>query len=137
MNKIYGFFLLLSLASWGYFVYDLNSSRKAGEGLTVCIIKTVTGLPCPSCGTTQSVIHILHGKWLQAAQLNPLGFLAIVLLIIVPLWILHDILRAKNGFYNFYRQCELLIKTKKAVLITFSFLIFANWIWNIYKYLEL
>lgn len=44
-------------------------------GLPPCIFLSLTGIRCPSCGLTTSVVQILHGKWLEAWRANPTGYL--------------------------------------------------------------
>lgn len=44
----------------------------------VCLFRQRTGLPCPTCGMTRSVVLSLHGHLSAALRLNPAG----------PLWVL-------------------------------------------------
>lgn len=46
-----------------------------GVGVPVCGFYALTHLPCPACGTTRSVLAIVHGQWAAGWRLNPLGFL--------------------------------------------------------------
>ncbi len=50
-----------------------------GEG-TICIISNTTGIPCPSCGLTRSVIYLLQFKFKEAFEYHPLVYL-------LPIWI--------------------------------------------------
>lgn len=47
-----------------------------GIQLPVCVFKTLTGLPCPSCGVTRAVIALSRGDVGRALFLNPLAALA-------------------------------------------------------------
>lgn len=38
----------------------------------VCPFKTITGLPCPTCGTTRAFIHFAHLNITEAFLINPL-----------------------------------------------------------------
>lgn len=40
-----------------------------------CVFFHLTGLPCPTCGMTRSVIALTHLNLSRAVQMNPLGFL--------------------------------------------------------------
>ena len=44
-----------------------------GLGLDLCYVKSLTGLPCPGCGLTRSVLHTSHGDPLAALAYNPFG----------------------------------------------------------------
>lgn len=58
--------------------------------LPKCPFRSLTGLPCPTCGTTHAVLAALHGRPLQALAANPLAALAgatfIVGGLLAPLW---------------------------------------------------
>lgn len=89
-------------------------------------------MPCPSCGSTRSVLAILDGNFYKAFVLNPMGILLFIILTISPLWVLYDVLFKKSSFYRFYVNLELLFKQKPIALFSIL-LVSANWIWNIYK----
>jgi hypothetical protein len=40
-----------------------------------CVFKGLTGIPCPTCGSTRSVIHLSHGDISAALFMNPLSAL--------------------------------------------------------------
>lgn len=42
---------------------------------TICIFQKWTGWPCPTCGATRSFIALAHGRWRQAWQYHPVGYL--------------------------------------------------------------
>ena len=45
------------------------------EGPTLCPFRVATGLPCPFCGTTRSLMALGRGDVEGSLQLNPLGLL--------------------------------------------------------------
>lgn len=47
---------------------------RDAEGVELCHIKRVTGVPCPTCGTTRGVLAALEGRPLDAWLWNPLVF---------------------------------------------------------------
>jgi hypothetical protein len=57
-------------------------------GLSLCVFKRATGLPCPTCGTTRTLGLLARGDALGALRLNPLACLAALL---VGLWGLGDL----------------------------------------------
>ena len=65
----------------------------AGSGLLPrCPWHAVTGWPCPGCGSTRAIVHLLNGDALGALAHNPLvasGALLFVLGgLIAPAWLL-------------------------------------------------
>jgi Protein of unknown function (DUF2752) len=48
------------------------------EILPPCLFRAVTGIPCPSCGTTRSLVHLAHGDIAGSLILNPLFSLAMI-----------------------------------------------------------
>jgi len=42
-----------------------------------CALKSRTGLPCPTCGMTRSLVLSLHGDWARAWRLMPAGPVAL------------------------------------------------------------
>ena len=46
--------------------------------LPPCPFRAVTGIPCPSCGTTRSLVHLAHGDFAGSLILNPLFSLVMI-----------------------------------------------------------
>lgn len=130
-NKLYVIVSTACVAgySWLYF------SRMNGEANitgTMCLFKQFTGLPCPSCGSTRSILQIVNGNFLEALSLNPLGYVLLLLLVMLPLWIGVDVITKKASLYASYLNSEGFIK-QKFIAIPLIFIVTLNWIWNIYK----
>jgi hypothetical protein len=53
--------------------------------VNVCGLAHHFGLQCPTCGTTHSVWHLLHGRVAAAWGANPIGFFVCFALIRLPL----------------------------------------------------
>lgn len=131
INRFYVYTTLFIAACWVWLVYAL-SLPHGGDGISVCLFKHVTSVPCPSCGTTRSVIAICNGEWLHALWLNPIGYIAIVFVIVIPIWLLFDATTGKQTVYAAFLKFNTVVK-QKPVLITLLSLIAINWIWNLYK----
>jgi hypothetical protein len=81
--------IILSIFLWGVQVLSSASSGFT-TGPTLCMFRNITGLPCPFCGTTRSIGHILIGNFDSALRLNPLGYISLmffVFLFVKPLTI--------------------------------------------------
>jgi hypothetical protein len=46
--------------------------------LPPCPFRAITGIPCPSCGTTRSLVHLAHGDFAGSLILNPLFSLVMI-----------------------------------------------------------
>jgi hypothetical protein len=82
-----GFILALSTATLvGAFVLQYHPERSeqvltpAGRSIhTVCWIRAVTGVSCPTCGLTRSFVALAHGQWGDAWRSNHFGLLVFLL----------------------------------------------------------
>jgi hypothetical protein len=116
--------------AWNEFTYTATDPQT---GMNLCLFKAATGLPCPSCGSTRSVLDITRMHFRDALYANPAGFIVGLAIMVLPFWILYDLATRRRTFYNFYFAAELVIR-KRWVTICMILLIAANWAWNIYKY---
>jgi Protein of unknown function (DUF2752) len=130
-NKLY--FILGILMVAGYFWLAVSKSGD-NRPLIGCPIKTITEIPCPSCGTTRSLLMICDGHFSEAFMLNPLGYLSAIYLFVSPFWLIYDLGFKKNSLYRSYILAESKLKQAK-FFIPFILIIFLNWMWNIYKHL--
>lgn len=46
-------------------------------GIVLCPLKRLTGVPCPTCGATRAVLALVHGRFVESLQINPLVVLII------------------------------------------------------------
>lgn len=135
-NKLYLFLLVACLAGYVWLFYNILVNSLPNTNVATpfgsCIIKNISGIPCPSCGSTRSIIFILKGDFLEALSLNPLGYLSACIMLIIPLWIGYDLITKKNSFFVFYKKVEVYLR-KPMYMIPLAFLFILNWVWNILK----
>ncbi len=134
MSKKRLYLLVTSITVVGclYVLFNVANPDKA-QKLDVCLFKNVTGIPCPSCGSTHSVLNLLQLDLKSAVDDNPLGFVVLAGLLVLPLWMLYDFAGKKSTFYNFYTLAESYMR-RRWVAIPLIALLVANWMWSIYKY---
>jgi hypothetical protein len=116
--------------SWLTFVYLRQVSHSSETG--VCLFKRLTTIPCPSCGSTRSVLSFLKGDMAGALYWNPFGLLLISFLIIVPIWILYDVASRKESMLTMYIKAERFVG-RKWIAIPGIIIVIINWGWNISK----
>ena len=130
-KKLYLLLFLGTFAGYCWLVWSLWF-HKTHNDFTPCLFKNATGIACPSCGSTRSLLEITKGNFTEAFLINPLGYVIALLLLIFPLWLLYDIIFNKDSLYKSYGQFEKTLKIKGIALILIL-LILANWAWNIQK----
>lgn len=133
-NRQYKIILLACLAGYIWIYFGIIHGIYQKIFFEVCLLKKITNLPCPSCGTTRSVAAILNGDFGQAFLINPLGFIAISFLIIAPLWVISDLKLVRSSFFNFYNSIQHKLNQPMIAMLFFS-IVLVNWIWNITKHL--
>jgi hypothetical protein len=128
-KKLYVLILVLSLAgySWLFWNWRIDSGKKE---VPVCLFRLATGIPCPSCGTTHSVVSILHGQFFRALKENPLGYPIAAVLLICPLWVAADMVFRRLSFLRFYRSAEGFLR-RKWVAIPAVCVVVGIWIVNL------
>lgn len=68
---VFGWLVLGGATLW------LNSYHD--KAVSLCLLKRVTGLPCPTCGFTRGVLSLLSGRPGMGWLYNPLLFSALAL----------------------------------------------------------
>lgn len=131
-SKLYTIVLIACLAGYIWIFYNLNFQQHFTNNGGVCLIKHFTSIPCPSCGTTRSIISLYQGKIIESILINPFGFLVALMMTFLPIWISFDLFTKKQTFLSFYRNTEDFLKKPK-IAIPVILLVLLNWLWNIKK----
>lgn len=132
LRKFYYFTASFLLLGFSWVGWNLFCFQQSKPGLQICVLKNTVGLACPSCGTTRSILHVLHGDVVNAFLLNPFGLIAIIGMMIIPIWIIYDYCTSKRSLWLAYLQFIAVLQNKKLSLFVII-LIVLNWIWNIQK----
>jgi len=131
-NKLYVILLIACMAGYFWLYLGISNNRIGTETCTVCLIKHATKIPCPSCGSTRSVISLSQGNFLEAFNINPAGYIIAFIMLFAPLWISFDIITKRATLFKFYKTTEYYLKRPKFA-IPLIFLVIINWVWNIAK----
>lgn len=131
-TRFYGVLLVMLAASYAWIGYNSVVRAQQAEGISICMVRNVTGVPCPGCGTTRSVVHVLHGEILDAVTTNPLGLLAAGALTLLPLWIGADLVRGRASLMHAYAVLNQQL-ARRAMLVVVVVLVLCLWTWNIYN----
>lgn len=65
---------------------------------TICILKTLTGRDCYTCGLTRACMHLIHLDFKTAAYFNQLSFVVLPILIVVWCISLRDLFKGIKFF---------------------------------------
>lgn len=131
IRNLYTLMSVLCLLGWVWLVSSYFFQRH-DIGVSVCLSKQVTDVPCPSCGTTRSVLSFFKGDFLKSVYWNPLGLVTSIIMIVSPLWLVYDLISRKRTFYKAYLLFEKKIKNPY-IYVPLAILVVFNWVWNIYK----
>ena len=131
-NKLYLILVITCLTGYSWIYFNSTSNDLKNNEGTICVLKNISGIPCPSCGSTRSVLSITKGNFSTALSTNPFGFIIGLILLITPLWLVTDLVSKKNTLFLFYKKIELLL-SKPQFYLPLIILVLANWAWNITK----
>jgi hypothetical protein len=132
-RNLYIFLVCLSLVGYGWIGWNVAEGSEHSAVPSVCLFKEVTGLPCPSCGTTRSLLLLISGRFHESLMMNPFGIVLALALLIVPLWIMIDTFGNNDGFYRWYTRMENLLTHNKLLAAFAAAIVMLNWFWNISK----
>jgi len=118
-------FLIGVFISGYYFLFKYSYLL---EGHTLCFFKSITGVPCPSCGSTRATLEIFKGNFLKSIFINPLAIVTNIFFFISLFWLIKDFVKNERTFLQFLKK-DWYLRTK----ILFLILILLNWFWNIKK----
>jgi hypothetical protein len=131
-NKLYSILLTACLAGYIWLFFALQNNHTLNISVEVCLINHFTNIPCPSCGSTRSLISLIKGNFIEALKTNPIGYLIAIIMFFTPLWIIIDLITKRKTLFEFYQKTETFLKKPKFA-IPLILLVILNWIWNITK----
>lgn len=131
-NRLYSFLFIGCLAGYIWIYFSITKNNAVTKSVEVCLIKHVTDIPCPSCGSTRSVMSLIKGDFTGALNLNPIGYLIAFIMLVAPIWMIADIIMKKSTLLNSYQRIEAYLK-KPYIAIPLILIFIINWIWNINK----
>ena len=132
-NRLYLIILIACAAGYVWLIMNLlYPPVHHSKETSICLLKHFTNIPCPSCGSTRSLLSILNGDFLEGFFLNPLGYVLLLIMMAAPVWVIFDWICNSQTLLSFYKKTEQFLSQKK-VAITAILLVLMNWAWNIYK----
>jgi hypothetical protein len=136
-SRLYAVVLAFTVLGYTWVAWSLAAGPGPPPGdralPSPCIFKAATGLPCPSCGTTRAIAALAGGDVGGSLLWNPFGLLVALGAIVIPPWVLADLLRARDGFHRLYLSAERALGRSRPLAFACAALVLANWGWNVIK----
>ena len=107
---------------WTVLVGAFVQLKPAGSDATLCVFRNVTGVPCPTCGSSRAALAVVQGRPLEAIGFNPLVTVAGALAIA---W-----LTVRVGFGRRI-EIDLASRQRRLVWVVIGALLGANWVYVI------
>jgi Protein of unknown function (DUF2752) len=135
MNRKALYILLASLTLAGYAWLAWNGMGFAPHWPApgICLFRAVLHVPCPSCGTTRAILLLLQGDIKRSLWVNPIGALLLIALVVIPFWILADILSKGESLHRCYTGAERVLRQNGWISFPLIVLVIVNWLWTIVK----
>jgi len=131
-NKLYSILFISCITGYIWLYFSLSNIENNREAFDVCLIKHITNIPCPSCGSTRSIVSLTNGNFNEALLINPVGLIVAAIMSLAPLWIFIDIVTRRKTLFDFFQKIETYLK-RPQYSIPLILLVIINWIWNITK----
>ncbi len=132
-ENLYELFIGLSVAAYLWLGWNMAANSGDSGAPTLCLFKKLTGLPCPSCGTTRSLLALIDGHLVDSLLINPFGAALGLAMMIIPFWCIVDSFRGDDSFYRAFRRGERFCMRSRSFSYSALASLALNWIWNIAK----
>lgn len=83
INKNIKFGRIFILVLLGLSIIFLFIKKFAKITGSICLIRGVTGVPCPSCGMSRAIIAFINGDIINAFKFHPLLWLPFILFVLI------------------------------------------------------
>jgi len=122
------------LLGYGWLAFvSSHSGQSDFPNIKICIFRTVTGIPCPSCGTSRAIIQLSQGDLWGSFLMNPFGYIVAAGLLVLPFWLIFDLITKKSSLFDAIKPANRFFSNRIVIVLGIA-LVLANWAWNLYKY---
>ncbi len=89
-----------------FFLMLTNDNDHLKSDQSLCPLKALTGMPCPSCGITKSMVYFYEGNLIKSIEYHIFGPAVIVFSLFVIVLFLVELKTKKNYFqkYLYHRK---------------------------------
>lgn len=130
MNSKKIYILLTGLTFLGYMYILASFVGLFTEDIQGCLFHRVTGIPCPSCGSTRGMKELIKGNYSEAFAMNALCYVQALFLLLYPLLLLADLVLKKRWVCQSYVWTIRMINQPFITTVLILFILI-NWIYLI------
>ena len=95
---------------------------------TICLFKTLTGLPCPTCGTSRALVHLAHGHPADAASQTALIFPLLALAPWPFLAAIADVIKGGHRTRQMFRWVDALARQHHLWFVALGAAVLGYWV---------
>ncbi len=119
----------IALALWfASAVVSYIIHERTGKDTTICMVKRLTGVPCPGCGGTRSAVSMIRGEFATALKFNPLATLVLPLApFAIALWVYRRRAVARGSAPWLTRR------TQHLLLLALCIALALNWVYVLWR----
>ncbi len=103
---IAGAFISLAIP---FFIAEFEIEHNIKSNQSLCPFKLLSGLPCPGCGITKSLLYIYKGDLLQSLSYHLFGPATFVFCLLIILLFTTEIISKKEYFKDWFYSKKLAI----------------------------
>lgn len=119
--------LTILVIAGGYVFLWFSAETNSDHSYTLCVVKNVTGYPCPGCGMGRASIELFKGNIAESLHFHWWAIPFHILVWISLIWLIRDIIIKKDTFRPFIQR------PMNTVWLGLIFiLVLINWIRAIY-----
>lgn len=97
-----------------------------------CFLKSITGFPCVTCGTTRAFLLLIKGEIYKSLLMNPLGLVLFIGTVSFLFLLIYDYFIGTKILNKLIEKVKLLQLNNRIIILLFLLLLL-NWIWNVIK----
>jgi len=91
----------LSVLAFPFFIILTNGHHHIESEQSYCPFKLATGLPCPGCGITKSLVFFYEGNLWKSLSYHVFGPLVVIAALFFSILLLADLLLKKDYIQHF------------------------------------
>ena len=110
------------------FIWVAINLLTSGTSATICLLKNTTGISCPTCGITDSILFFLSGDFQSSFMANPIGIPFAFMLLGIGLSASRQLVFKRRSIWQLFESYERWIKNHIIFIYAGLLILLLNWI---------